>query len=251
MPNPQAAAVLVFRGQASGAEPPIRIIQGPKTGLVYPHSVNVDRQNNEIVVGDPGGRSIMIFPREANGDVPPSRVIQGSKTKIGYMVGVAIDPVHNLIFVGSGSYQQVGILIFKRTDSGDVAPLGIIAGPMTGIEGVPWQIQTYPEKGSVFVAVANIDYDRLYRLDKPVDGLPLNPELPSPWRSSDKGFIGVWKATDTGNVAPKAVIKGPISGLVYPAGLALNTRDGELIVSDSVRNGILTYLVPDFFRDMK
>lgn len=254
-PNPQAAAVLVFRGQASGAEPPLRVIQGSNTKLVYPHSVNVDLKNNEIVVADPGGRQILVFPWDADGDAAPKRVIRGAKTKIGYMVGVAVDPVTDSIFVGSGSYQHVGVLIFNRTDNGDVAPRGSIDGPNTGIQGVPWQIQAYPEKGTVFVGVANIDYRRLYQLDKPLEapgkGSGPGRVILSPWRSSDKGFIGVWKVTDSGNIAPRALIRGPISGLVYPSGVALNPERGELYASDSVRNGLFTFLVPDFFRESR
>jgi hypothetical protein len=255
VPNPQAAAVLIFRGQASGAEPPIRIIQGPKTKLVYPHSVNVDLKNNEIIVADPGGRAVLSFPWDANGDVAPVRAIQGTKTQIGYMVGVAIDPVSNSIFVGSGSYEHVGVLIFNRTDTGDVAPRASIEGPNTGLVGVPWQIQSLPEKGTIFVGAANIVYRRLYQLDKPQNrpGKGIDPDgtISSPWKSSNKGFIGVWKVTDSGDVPPRMLIKGPISGLVYPSGVALNPRGGEVIASDSVRNGVFTYLVPDFFRDMR
>lgn len=255
VPNPQAAAVLVFRGAANGAEPPIRIIQGPKTRLVYPHSVNVDLKNNEIIVGDPGGRQVLVFPWNSNGDAPPSRVIQGPKTNIGYMVGVAVDPATDTIFVGSGSYQHVGILIFNRMDNGDVAPRASIEGSNTGIVGVPWQIQSYPEKGMIYVGVGNIDYRRPHQLDKPQasPGKGNRPDgmIASPWRSSDKGFIGVWKVTDNGNMPPRALIKGPISGLVYPGGVALNPNRGELFVSDSVRNGVFTFLVPEFFKETK
>jgi DNA-binding beta-propeller fold protein YncE len=251
VPNPQAAAVLVFSGEANGAVPPTRIIQGPKTRLVYPHSVNVDVKNNEIIVADPGGRQVLVFPWDANGDVPPKRVIQGPKTKIGYMVGVAIDPVTDSIFVGSGSYDHVGVLVFNRMDNGDVAPRGSISGPKTGILGVPWQIQSYPERGMIFVGVANIDYRRIYQIDKPVNrpgkGLYEGGVLLSPWRSTDKGFIGVWKVTDIGDVVPRALIKGPISGLVYPSGVAINPACGELYASDSVRNGVFTFFVPEFF----
>lgn len=251
VPNPQAAALLVFRGQASGAEPPLRIIQGPQTQLVYPHSVNIDQQNGEIIVADPGRRAVLTFPWNANGDVSPKRLVQGPKTKLGYMIGVAVDPARDLLFVGSGSYQQLGILVFNRTDSGDVAPRAVISGPKTGIVGMPWQIQTFPESGKVFVAASNIDYRRLYEVDRPRKGLSPETIMPSPWRSSGRGFIGVWKATDSGDVPPEAVIRGPISGLLYPSGLALNPRRGELYTSDSVRNGLFTFLVSDFFRESK
>ena len=40
--NPFAQAVLTFRGAASGQESPIRIIQGPKTTLNTPDTLEVD-----------------------------------------------------------------------------------------------------------------------------------------------------------------------------------------------------------------
>jgi NHL repeat len=58
----------------------------------------------------------------------------------------------------------------------------------------------------------------------------------------------VWNITDTGDVPPRAMIRGPFSGLLHPVGLALNPENGEIYVSDSVRNGLLTYFVPDFFQ---
>jgi hypothetical protein len=62
------------------------------------------------------------------------------------------------------------------------------------------------------------------------------------------GFIGIWDILDQGDVAPRAVIKGPASELVHPAGIALNVKDGELYASDSVRNAVFTFLVPEFFK---
>jgi hypothetical protein len=44
------------------------------------------------------------------------------------------------------------------------------------------------------------------------------------------------------------MIRGPFSGLIHPVGLALNPKDGEIYVSDSVRNGVLSFLVPQFFQ---
>src|SRR5712692_10569552 len=76
VPNPLADAILVFRGGASGAEAPIRIIQGPCTRLVTPHSVNYDPANKEILVASLTGRTIYVFPWNASGDVSPLRVIK-------------------------------------------------------------------------------------------------------------------------------------------------------------------------------
>src|SRR5688572_26632056 len=93
--NPQAGAILVFRGDAQGNQAPIRVIQGPKTNLFFPHAVSVDPINNEIIVGDPGRRAVLVFPRDAVGDVAPKREL---RPKSGFwIVGTAVDPVHNLL----------------------------------------------------------------------------------------------------------------------------------------------------------
>ena len=95
-PNPLAAAIVIFRGGASGEEAPIRTIQGAWTGLSRPETVAVDEKNNELVVGDPGDRRIIIYKRDADGDVKPLRTIQGPKTKLLQVVGVAVDPMRDV-----------------------------------------------------------------------------------------------------------------------------------------------------------
>src|SRR5262249_48879774 len=133
VPVALAGGVLTFRGAANGEEAPIRIIQGPRTQIMRPDTVNQDLKNDEIVVGDPGGKSVLVFRRTASGDVAPLRILQGPKTKLDSPYGIAVDPVHNLLIVGSHSYvtNTSSILIFNRTDQGNVAPRAIIAGAKT------------------------------------------------------------------------------------------------------------------------
>ena len=47
-----------------------------------------------------------------------------------------------------------------------------------------------------------------------------NALRPSPWDPEKTGFIGVWNVTDNGDVPPRGIIKGPASGLIWPAGIA-------------------------------
>jgi hypothetical protein len=255
VPNPVAAAILVFRGGADGSEPPIRVIQGPHTKLAYPHSVSVDVKNREILVGDPGGRKVLAFPLDANGDVPPKRVIQGPKTMLGYLVGLGVDPVRDLLVVSSsaigGSFEGAsghkGLLIFNRTDSGDVAPKAVISGPKTGIVQGAWQMDVDPVQGKIFIAVGNANnYRPRYAMDKLRESAK-GTVFRSPWRGESLGFVGVWNITDNGDVPPSAMIKGPFSELVHPVGLAVNYKDREIIVTDSVRNGAFIFSVPEFF----
>lgn len=249
VPVALGAAVLTFRGGATGAESPVRVIQGPKTKLIRPHTVAVDEQNNEIIVGDSSSRSLLAFARDASGDVAPKRIIQGSKTGLLFIVGVAVDPVHDRIVASSASSVRggmTGLFIYGRTDQGDVAPHGVIAGPQTGIVR-PWQLAMDAPRGRIYVAAINNENHPPYQLELPRADLARDAQLPSPWSTGSLGFIGVWDINDSGNVPPRAVIKGPGSFLVHPAGVALDPKGSEVFATDSVRNGLFTYLAPYFF----
>jgi DNA-binding beta-propeller fold protein YncE len=165
-------------------------------------------------------------------------VITGPQTQLGHLVGIAVDPVQNLVAVANSE----DIVVFNRTDNGNVAPRARIAGPNTGITDEPWQMQFY--KGRIFLAASNHLHVNLY------SGVTLKESSKSvpddPWLNPTLGFVGVWNITDNGDVPPRAMIRGPFSGLLHPVGLALNPKEGEIYVSDSVRNGILSFLVPDF-----
>jgi hypothetical protein len=231
-----AGAVLVFRGDAKGEEGPIRMIQGPHTQILRPETVTVDVPHGEIIVGEDGGKDILVFRRDAQGDAAPLRIIRGPKTGLDEVRGVAVDPARNLIVVSSYSRKgTTGLFIFNRMDEGDVPAKAIISGPKTGIVRIR-QVEVDSDQGKIFVAVKN--NTESYRFDA---------ASPSPWNSAELGFIGVWDISDNGDVAPRAVIKGPASGLVWPAGIAINARNREIYTIDSVRNGMFTYSVPEFF----
>jgi hypothetical protein len=249
-PNPLAAAVVIFRGGANGEEAPVRTLQGARTGLSRPETVAVDEKNNELFVGDPGDRRVLVFKRDADGDVQPVRAIQGPKTKLLQVVGIAVDPVRDLLVVSTYSRLQggvTGLLIFGRTDQGDVAPRRVISGPKTGITRLR-QIGLDPATGRIFVAAINNEYLPPYDVDKPRAGLPPDVDLPSPWNTGSEGFIGVWNDEgDDGDVPPHSIIKGRSTGIVHPAGVTFNAKSGEVIAPDAVWNGLFTFLKPELF----
>jgi DNA-binding beta-propeller fold protein YncE len=241
VPNALADAVLVFRGSAEGPEHPIRVIQGPHTHLVTPHSVSLDLAHGEMYVASLTGKRVNVFAWNANGDATPLRVIEGPSTNLGHTVGIAVDTATNLVAVANSR----DILIFNRTDCGNVVPRGRIMGPKTGIGDEPWQMELYD--GEIFVAASNHLHQNLYTDVTLKSDAKQVPE--DPWLNPNLGFVGVWKITDNGDVPPLAKIKGPFSGLLHPVGLALNPKDGEIYVSDSVRNGVFSFLLPQFFRE--
>lgn len=248
-PNPLAAAVVIFRGGADGAESPVRTLQGHLTGLSRPETVAVDTKNDELLVGDPGDRRILVYKRDADGNARPIRAIQGPRTRLHQIVGIAVDHAHDKIVVSTYSRTGgvTGLLVFDRTASGDVAPVGIITGPRTGIHR-PRQIAVDTQTGNIYVACINNEYLPPYNVDKPREGLSQDVDIPSPWNAGKEGFIGVWNVADNGDVAPRSVIRGRSTGIVHPAGVAFDAANGEVIALDSVWNGFFTFLRPELFK---
>lgn len=268
VPNPLASSVLVFRGSATGNEPPLRVIQGPNTGLIRPHSVALDPVNDEILVTDPRSGAVFVFARTARGDVAPLRTIRGPKTNLFEIVGVAVDTERNVLVVANGrsSRGDGALYIFNRAADGNVAPLRSIKGPATGLLR-PFGVQIY--NGNVMVAVRRGDYIIPYRhgQPKPLDEIqalvarsamkprqvsqdPNTISIPSPWDSLELGFVGVWNIEDGGDVPPKLIIRGAATRLIQPAALAIAPTFKEIFVTDSPSNSVYTLLVPEVFESV-
>lgn len=231
--NPFAQAILVFRGGASGEEAPVRMIQGPHTQLDSVNRLEADPVHNEIFI--PMRDRILVFPLDGKGDVAPLRVIRGPDTGLGRQGAetAAVDPVHNLIIVGTnvgdsdvGGSKDVGsLLIYNRTDDGNVKPRAVITGPKTAIRHIA-QLQVYPPKGWIVAAQQGSCCDE----EEPKDA-----------------FVGVWSIHDNGDVPPRWTIRGPKSTLKKPRGVALNPKNKELVIADMRLNSVLTYYFPEIF----
>jgi DNA-binding beta-propeller fold protein YncE len=239
VPNPLAGAILVFRAAATGAEAPIRVIQGARTCLSTPHSVSIDTTHQEILVGDLSSGAVLVFPWNANGDLPPLRKISGPKTRLGHVVGLGVDPAKDLLVVANSDE----IVTFNRTDDGDVAPRSIIRGPKSGIGEEPWQLQLH--QGRIFVAASNHLHQWVYPSGQ-IKPAPHSVSVPhDPWNDPAQGFVGVWNIFDNGDVPPLGMLK---QGLRHPSGLALDIENREVFVSDSVDNSVRAFHVPEFFK---
>lgn len=228
--SPLAQAILTFRGDANGEEAPIRVIQGPKTGIQgvgATGKVAIDPQNNLIMLATPAPRNeILFFPREASGDVAPIRRIAGPDTQIdngtqreggGNTPAIRVDPTRNLLLIGTvgrrGSNGSGGkILVFDRTASGNVKPKAVIEGPVwTGN-----QFEVYPP----------------------------NRLLISHYR----GNLELWKIPLSGvSTNPPVRIPAPLGRNSADTGIALDPVHKEVIIATAAGNTILTYSVPEIF----
>lgn len=260
-----AGAVIALPGNADGETAPLRVIQGPKTRIHQPWALAIDDVHHELMVADYGTSSILVFPIDANGDVAPIRVLAGPKTRMRQISGLGIDPQRNLIVASCGSVanpqtSQVGLyssqfranpygglFIFDRTANGDIPPRAIITGPHTGIEESGNLVVS---NGRIFVAVGNGNYMPAYDRGGygPRQGCVGPPRDPL-MLGGDHPFIGVWKDTDHGDVAPRFAIHGAAASFAAVGGITVAPEAGEVFITDAVHNGVFGYLVPNFFTD--
>ena len=235
--NPFGQALLTFRGAANGQESPIRFIQGPKTTLESPDTLEVDTIHDELIT--PESNRVMVFPAGANGDVAPIREFHSPKQD-GWKTagGIAVDPIHNVLALAGtvtgkakGDYKspygdaREALLIFDRTATGEVQPLRVIRGSKTGMHAIR-QIEIQAKRGLIVIS-------------QMTDGN--EPEPPGT-------YIGAYSINDSGNMPPRWKIDGgPSVGMVKPHGIALDPNHKEVVVADMRLNAILTFYFPEIF----
>jgi DNA-binding beta-propeller fold protein YncE len=253
-PNPFAEAILFFRGGANGEEAPIRIIQGPHTQL----DGGPDWNTPDAVAYDPVYDEVYVTLRK--GYKPRNREGRG----------------------GTGEDFSPAILVFPRTGNGDVAPLRVLRGPRTlldgpkriGVDGknnllvignrepagflifnrtddgdvAPKAVISGPRTGITSSGPQQIQMDPEHRqiiaAIREERLLGGSGNEPGTLKSA---FVGVWNYTDNGDVPPKAVIRGPKTQLVKPGGLAINPKDKEIYVTDIHHEALFTYRAPHIF----
>ena len=126
----ETPSITVYPSVANGDAAPIRRIQGSRTGLDWPMSLDVDVQHGEIAVANNGDSSIRVFRRTASGNAAPIRVIKGPHTGIRGPMGVAFDVKHDEMWVAN--YGDHTALVFGRTVTGDAVPARVLRNAPAG-----------------------------------------------------------------------------------------------------------------------
>ena len=212
VPVALSGAVLVFRGNASGDEPPLRVIQGSRTGMIRPQTVEVDPVHGEIVAADSSSRAILVYDRMANGNVAPLRKIGGPLTgALGRFRQLKVDSERGMVYLAVQSRRPKGATPQKQAD---------LYTNEASIKKLRAMERRNKEAGS-----------RAVRRD--------------PFTTA--GFIGAWSLDDDGNVPPRMIIRGPAIGTTGFAGVAFSRKHGEVYGVSGRLNGFVTWLVPEFF----
>ena len=105
--EPGSGSLLIFDRTASGDSKPIRVIQGPKTGIIATAQLQVYSPKGWIVAASPGTRNeqetegifVGIWSVKDNGDVPPRWKLAGPASLLKKPRGVALNPKNKEIIV--------------------------------------------------------------------------------------------------------------------------------------------------------
>lgn len=173
--------------------PPVRVVEGPSTGLHEPAGLAYDA-DGQLYVSNVSDESITVYAPRAVGDAAPVATIAGPSTGLG-------DP-HDLFVDRSGrlyvcNNDPAAILVFAPGADGDVAPARVITGDSTRLTG-PNGISVTRE-GRVVVA------DLARRLGR-------------------RPAIQVYGAHAQGDAAPIRQLKGPSTRLDSPSGIVTDHR---------------------------
>ena len=210
VPAQFSQSILSFRGEASGEEPPVRVIQGPRTEIRRADRVAVDPIRKEIFVND--GGQILVFPADAHGDVAPIRAIRGPDTLLtegggGGAAAISVDPITRSLIVAGRN-----LLVFDSTANGNVKPVRVITGDRAG-QG---------------------------RLAAVYNGLI--------FAGSGGDSVGVWTVNDNGNARARFKIGQGV--LLEMRAIAVDPKNKSVIITDKELNAVMTWHVPEVVEHM-
>ncbi len=200
----------MFARLANGNEGPVRVIEGQGSRLSRTmHGIAYDAVHDEIIVPVHLAGAVLVFRAGASGEEAPIRIIQGPHTHILRPETVNLDLTNNEIVVGEDGGKDV--MFFPRDANGDVPPLRTIIGPKTGLDEV---------RGVAVDPVRNL-------------------LVVSSRSATGTTGVFVFNRTDQGDVAPRALITGPKSGILRVRQVEVDPEQGKIFVA--VKNNVESY----------
>jgi DNA-binding beta-propeller fold protein YncE len=123
-------SITVYPLDANGDQAPLRIIQGPKTGLDWPGAMSVDSDTGDLYVANDMGQDLIVFHSTDEGNVAPSRTIKGPHTGLSYPVGIFADMQNKEVWATNIGNSTA--TVYPLMANGDVAPLRTIRSAEEG-----------------------------------------------------------------------------------------------------------------------
>lgn len=131
----------IYAAGTAGNKRPTSKIKGALTKLNLPFGVAVDSSSNVYAANNGGGESsITVYASGATGNVAPIQRIKGRRIELTDLHGVAVDSSRNIYASnGAGEVRSCSgcnfIAVYAAGATGNVAPIRVIAGSNTGLDG--------------------------------------------------------------------------------------------------------------------
>ncbi len=174
--------------------PPIIKIRG-SAGMA--RGMAVDSKGNVYMAYS---HTILVYPPGSSGYTPPSAEITGPHTGLNWGSGVAVDSTGKIYVVNRRGTPLTGtvgsVTVYPAGANGDVDPIAVINGPQTGLDSEDAYGIAVDSSGNIYVVNRGGLHDQ-------------------------NGSVNIYRAGSDGDVAPIASIRGPLTGLRYPEGIAL------------------------------
>ena len=126
----EAPSITVYPLNADGDSQPVRVIEGPKTGLNWPGAMAIDSERGELYVANDMGQAIIVFRETDKGDVRPVRAIKGPNTGLSYPTGVFVDAKNKELW--AANLGNSSATVYRLSASGDARPLRTIRSAPKG-----------------------------------------------------------------------------------------------------------------------
>ena len=228
--NDTRDTTIVFGAGANGDVKPSRAIQTPHGTF----GIAVADSHDEILLTIQHEAALVTYKKAAGSADSPIRLLQGGRTKLADPHGVAYDPKDDVIFVANfGSWSRRMDAEGRRPEKGKANwPLGREAAvPGSGTIGGP-SITVYRRTASGDEAPLRTIEGTASQLDWPT-GVAFDPDLRELYVTNDTDHsVLVFDGHADGNAAPKRVLKGPRTGLANPTGVAVDLKNRELWVAN-------------------
>jgi len=178
--------------------PPLRFIKDPNPGF---SAVAVNSEHNMLVVADENLFQILEYDRRDNTPpqarfTEPKRVISGTNTYAEMMCGVYIDPKTLDIYVLNGDTQN-WMPVFGTDARGNATPKRLLEVP-----GHPFQMAVHEERQEIFMSIQS------------------------------QNSVEVYRKQASGQEKPLRTIEGSDTELKDPHGIALDTKNNLIFVSN-------------------
>jgi len=246
------SSIRIFAPDAINSAKPTRFIHGPHTRLWHPFGLAIDESGNLYVANAVGidfhakyqrTSSVLVFAPKADGDAAPIREIVGPRTRLSAVRAIAVGSDGYIYVSGGHNLDNLRIPFFINVyapkAAGDQPPVRRIAGEApTSAEFTDslTQGQEWIKKNRLDKVMTGDPGDLLYELhNSPRLNRPAQMALDHAgnlWVAN----INAWRITEyapgaSGNVKPIRVIEGDKTGLLQPAGIAVD-GDGNVYVSN-------------------